>query len=391
MKKMGDFDLRKLLNGGLRRRFPEIRLALFVILVVAATGGLTTSSWACGTAVHHEVVDMAYGALNRQAYPALANLLDTTYQGAIDSGAVFPDMGYGRPADQAYWEHLSEDAHSAEFRTALRDYLMPTFRRLPGSEDDRRTLTFLFGVIAHQEADNPYHFGRDGMAGLLTESMRIDANDHTSVEIGSDVFANVDYGQGGGEDSWWTPLSAIRAAYLAIGHDVVESQIDNGMFALASAHTGLKVIGYPAYLAYMIDLSWTHDNLVGYPVGGLQDGANQTAFAWQQTWDWMSTYRLFLPSAHNGSMSSGLQSRANPTASAVKQSSDALRRTGDSAAHDPRLLIFGNTLLEEGVVKVHSRMENGNLIIERVEVLDYQHLNQIAEEILGVPANASSR
>ena len=252
--------------------FPAARLILIVVLVTAASGGVTTSSQAWGGAAHHEIVDMAYGAIDRGAYPALANLVDTTYQGAIDAGAVFPDMGYGRPADQAYWVHLSEDAHSNEFRQALIDCLLPTFRRLPGSEDDRRSITFLLGVIAHQEADNPYHFGREGVPGLLTEGMRIDANDEITVEAGSDVFANVEYGQGGGEDAWWTPLPAFKSAYLALGHDVVESQVMDGMLALASAHTALKLVGYPTYLAYLIDLSWTHANIVTYPIGGMQRG-----------------------------------------------------------------------------------------------------------------------
>ena len=381
---------RMLGHGAVRRRFPAARLALCVILVAAATGGLTTVSRAWGGAAHHEIVDMAYGALNRQAYPALANLLETTYQGAIDGGAVFPDMGYGRPADQAYWEHLAQDAHDPPFRQALMSYLLPTFRRLPGSEEDRRTITFLYGLIAHQEADDPYHFGRDGVEGLLAAGMRIDGNDHTSVEIGSDVFANVEYGQGGAEDAWWIPLSAVRAAYLAIGHDVVESQIMDGIFIQAAAHTGLKVIGYPAYLAYLIDLSWTHNNLVSYAVGGMQDGANKTAAAWQQTWDWMSAYRVFLPLIRSGLLSIGLQGEANPTAIAGQQTSDALRRTGDSE-YMTRLGIFGHALLEEGVVKVHSRLENGNLIIERVEVLDYERLHELARQMLGGPAGPSSR
>ena len=376
----------KLINSGLKRGFPAGRLALGLILAAAAMSGLTTAGRACGTAVHHEIVDMAYGAIDKQNYSTMANLLESTYQGAIDAGAVFPDMGYGRPADQAYWEHLAQDAHDPPFRQALINSLLPTFRRLPGTEDERRTITFLFGLIAHQEADNPYHFGRDGLPGLLTEGMRIDGNDHTSVEIGSDVFANVEYGQGGNEDAWWTPLSAVRAAYLAIGHDVVESQLSDGVFALASAHTGLKLIGYPAYLGYLIDLSWTHDYLASYPVGGLQDGANQTALAWQRTWDWMSTYRLFLPGINHNTTGIEPQKEFNSSAGAG-QTPETLR----TIPHDPRLMIFGYTLLREGIVKIHSRMENGNLIIERVEVLDYRRLYQAAEQLLDMPAEAGSR
>ena len=141
-------------------------------------------------------------------------------------------MGYGRPADQDYWGHLAQDAHDPPFRAALMNQLLPTFRRLPGSDDDRRTITFMLGVIAHNEADNPWHFNSNNRVSFLEAAMSNDANDHTTVELGTDVFANVEYGQGGTEDSWWTPLPVVRAAYLAIGHDVVESQVADGQYSV---------------------------------------------------------------------------------------------------------------------------------------------------------------
>ncbi|HSR32733.1 MAG TPA: zinc dependent phospholipase C family protein, partial [Anaerolineae bacterium] len=340
---------RKVFHGALGRRFPAARLALCVILVTVTTGGLTTASSACGGAIHHEIVDMAWGALDKPAYPGLATLL-ANYHPATEAGAVFPDFGYGMPFDQEYWAHLANDAHSPEFQRAYLETVRGIFRQ-PGNEDHLRTITFLFGVIGHNEADNPWHFDSGGVQSFLNAAMHIDENDHTSVEVGTDVFANVEYGQGGHSDSWWTPLGAVRAAYLAIGHDVPEYQLEQGMLLLASAHTAIKAIGYPTYLAYLIDLSWSHNNLVSYPLGGMQDGAYHTALAWQAAWDELSTYRTFLPAIYRDSAGSpGVRSQdgANPNASAGQQALDGLRRRADAESMAP-LMLLAQELLDEGV------------------------------------------
>ena len=54
----------KLLSDGLGQRFSVARLALCVILVAAAIGGLATPVQADGGATHHEIVDRAYNAIN---------------------------------------------------------------------------------------------------------------------------------------------------------------------------------------------------------------------------------------------------------------------------------------------------------------------------------------
>jgi hypothetical protein len=77
----------KPLDGGRHRRFPAVRLALFVVLVTAATFGLTTSGLAQGGATHHEIVDRAYATIDRTAYPALGALLDA-HVAAVDGGVV---------------------------------------------------------------------------------------------------------------------------------------------------------------------------------------------------------------------------------------------------------------------------------------------------------------
>ncbi len=386
----------RILNGRLAR-LSAARLALCVLLALAATGGLSAASSACGAATHHVIVDLAYDAVDKQAYPTLG-LMIGAFPDAADGGAIFPDYGYGYllcadAACQQYYRDMAEDAHGAAFIKAYLEQVRGLFRQ-PRSDDDRRTVMFLFGLIAHREADNPWHFGVGSAAGFLSEAMRIDGNNESTVEIGSDIFVSNDYSEGSYSDTWFFPMDAIRAAYRAIGHEVTDTSLTIGLVQLAALHSSTKSIAWASEWAYKLDLPWTHDNLLSYPVGGMQDGANHTALAWQQAWDELSTWRYFMPSIGRGSATSPaaeMQDMANPTANAGHQTGDESRPTGHSGQPAPRLMLLGQQLLKEGAVRVHSRLENGNLFIDRVEIVDQQRVDQLVREMLPELPAPSSR
>ena len=78
-------------------------------------------------------------------------------------GAMFPDWQYALGAAQLPGYDENEVAHWDPFRDALTAELLAVFKRLPASPDtvsdeDGKAIAFLFGLIAHQEADNPWHF-----------------------------------------------------------------------------------------------------------------------------------------------------------------------------------------------------------------------------------------
>jgi hypothetical protein len=385
----------RILNGKPGRRLTAARLAVCVLLAAAATGALNTASSACGGATHHVIVDMAYTALDKPAYPGLTQLLQT-FPEATDGGSVFPDFGYAPMifgSDEQYWRDMAEDAHSLAFRKAYLEYVRSIFRQ-PQSDDDRRTITFLFGLIAHQEADNPWHPHTGPVPGFLPEAMWRDGNTENQVELGSDSFANIEYGEQLFEAAWFFPLGAVQAAYRAIGHEVVQSPMRAGIDAMAALHTLEKGWGYPYYWASLVDLPWTHSNLLTYAEGGMQDGANHTALAWQLAWKDLSSWRSFLPSIRRGSTTSpagGLQDRANPTANAGQQPGDESRPTGHSGQPVPRVMLLAQQLLKEGAVKTHSRLENGNLFIDRVEIVDQQRVDELTRQMLPELSEPGSR
>lgn len=384
----------KPLNGGRHTRFPAVRLALFVALVMAATFGLTTSGRAQGGATHHEIVDRAYAAIDRIAYPALGALLDA-HQPAVDGGAVFPDCCYNMPFDHDWWWDISQLAHESPFQMAYINVVRDAFRRHSSDEANLKAISFLFGVIAHNEADNPFHFG-DGSStpAFLTAALAADYDDTEQyVEEGADVFCVYEHGEGGAEAAWDFPVETVRAAYAALGHDVPALGLQQGLDMVAAYHTYNKAATLAAYLAFQVDLVWTHNNLATYSVGGMDDAAIHAADAWESAWDELSTYRVFLPATLHSSTSSqsqGLQDGANPTASAGQPALDELRRASHSEQYTTRMLLRAQQLIEEGVVKVHSHTKDGIYTIERVEILDQQKLNQFIQEDLAELTSRSS-
>ena len=184
----------KLLSDGLGRRFPAARLALCVILVVAVIGVPASPAQAAGIYTHTWFVERAIQRLAAQGeYAELVSILNK-YPATVNYGALFPDITMTNDRDWAeiahdtvgardnyakYKEFLDSKGYDPRisdlqttyykeflkgpnasippFRKAIIDQMMDHFRNNPRSEGDEQMIAFLFGVIAHQEADVPWH------------------------------------------------------------------------------------------------------------------------------------------------------------------------------------------------------------------------------------------
>jgi hypothetical protein len=363
------------------RRLCAARLALAVFLIATVTLGMTSTVQAQGGHVHHEIVDQAYKAFDRDAYPDLAALLDA-HPNAVDGGAVFPDCCMNMPADGEWWDQMSEVAHSSAFQMAYLNVVRDAFRRHSTDEADLIRISFLFGVIAHNESDNPFHFG-DGSStpAFLTAALAADPDDnHAIVEYGADIFAVYEYGENL-STSWDFPVETVRAAFAALGHSVPALGLQQGLDMVAVVHATTPS-DWLSFELTKIDLVWTHDNLQTYPVGGMQDSAYHAAQAWQLAWDELGTYRLFLPSIQDGPASSSLANRANLIASAGLQTSANLQEAGNTELYTAQMMRLARQLLDEGIVKVHSHTRDGIYSIESVEILNQQRLDQLTNVYL---------
>jgi hypothetical protein len=170
-------------------------LATLLALVFSVVGAQPTQ--AAGIYTHGIFVERAIQVLSDTGgYSELVNILNT-YPAIVNYGATFPDTtlagidddwaemlhdtnilrsnyskflqfmtdkGYTYNWDlqaDRYKEFLEDPNYTAvipEFRAALIAQVLDHYNNTPRSVEDEKMIAFLFGVIAHQEADIPWHW-----------------------------------------------------------------------------------------------------------------------------------------------------------------------------------------------------------------------------------------
>ena len=314
----------KTIHVCLRRRFSAARLVLSVILVAVATFGLAKPGQACGPILHLHVLKRALEIIDQQGNKELATLLrENEWQ--VRYGAVFPDYGYALANDPVFshfkdtakWQNYAQKAHEFEFMKAYIEAVKPTFGS--SNPEDRKAMAFLFGLIAHNEADNPFHFGGNNFISAALQNDKATANaavsclplgadtgpeKHACTEMQIDLFVRDRYegyqlffgwiklGWIFGDycTKWDLPESAKTAVITAYGAqtpaitDVTKTNLLDGY------NTQITACGIEA-TSPRVALPWVEQNFLTWPDGGREDMAIQVAAAWQQTWDWFnSTY-----------------------------------------------------------------------------------------------------
>jgi hypothetical protein len=194
------------------------RIFSCLLLVILMLGMTVPSAQASGLYTHTWFVESAIQQLQAQGgrYAELVRILNK-HAGVVNYGSLFPDItlsisvaglpvttiddnwaeiAHGNTADgltkvveqnylkylefladkgydkynnavqTAYYKQfLGDPAYGAQippFRAALIAEMADHFGNNPRNDDDERMIAFLFGVIAHQEADTPWHLDRPG-------------------------------------------------------------------------------------------------------------------------------------------------------------------------------------------------------------------------------------
>jgi len=321
----------KIHNVKPRQRFLAGRLVLFIFLAVGMVGWPTTSAQAAGIITHTEIVKRAYNKLDKAAYPELATLINS-YRGTVNYGSMFPDWGMAvdkryklggrQQGDNTDYNNLSEDAHDtnpvmnwdrnkpdntsyAPFRSKLAAALLPTFRRSTRTEDDKKAIAFLFGVIAHQEADGLWHINDRNQRGY---GKRWGESADPLIEVYADDHV---YDSSNTIDWSFLPSQEIITAYRkdieSDKNKVSDTMLSTGRDTQRMQYSAQGGYSYapPCYLLFLLPgwvglaisitecalyVSSIPFSIEDYVPGGLQDGARQTARVWQQAWEWLSTY-----------------------------------------------------------------------------------------------------
>jgi hypothetical protein len=286
----------KTFKSGLRWRFPAARLVLCVILVATTTLGQTTPGKAAGIITHAEVVERAIELVDKQAYSDLVDLLNE-HREVVIYGSMFPDWAF-TIFDAALTEVAHDTCHTLNcsthsFRDAFAAQLVPAFRN-PQSEDDRKAIAFLFGLIAHQETDNPWHFSVPGSPLAFESAISLqNAKLGSAAEFVTELLVIRNFLGIKHIPEFWYPEDALVATYKDLGvTDLTVEDLKVGKDRQAAQYYAEIYAAFfvlPKFWG-IIDLPFIFF-LEAYPSGGLNDGAERTAEAWQQTWDWLSTYK----------------------------------------------------------------------------------------------------
>ena len=243
----------------------------------------------CGMVTHNEISQRAFFSFEN---PAFTNIDYHSYissnQGYFEAASAYPDWGYlcQSPA--------GELSHWPPFLEAYKQYFLDNYSL--NSPDTSYLLAFLFGVMAHDESDVLWHWGRQANfsdeQGFL-HSMSHDSSDcldkwnegtdptcHTMGDVGGDFFLAYRGGLDWLDTIWRVPTSDLSQIYQRMGLNISEWEIGGCMAVMFIGAIAEKVGAglifenygkHAAFLAEEVDL-WF--------MGGIDDMAINTQWKW---------------------------------------------------------------------------------------------------------------
>jgi hypothetical protein len=323
-------------------------LSVLMALIFSAAGA--SPAQAAGIYTHSIFVEHAIEKLNAHGgYSELVDILNR-YPDVVNYGATFPDTTYAGIdddwaemlhdtgtvnsnyakflqflADKGYaynWDlqagyykqFLADPDYTSklpEFRAALMAQILDHFNNNPRSADDEKMIAFLFGVIAHQEADSPWHLNCSdpNWRGLECAAGADLGLDEYKLEMTAkffDGFHSVNFSY---VDSVYDTVLAASDAIGARRPDCHATcvaypgdPIRTGNFNLSAFWTEPGIPpGWPWQWGGFND--WIYNHVPG----GIYDGSSLVAGAWMQAWDKLDSTNIYYvkPAASgNGNCSS---------------------------------------------------------------------------------------
>ncbi len=284
----------------MKHRFASKIVVLSVLLALMFSVVGVKPAQAAGPFSHTEVAIMARDLLPPSELKTLLN----DYRGNLLAGSVFPDWGYSVDLvhEGDVYDYYAEIAHLPHFATAYLNYIRRTYSP-PYSDQAKKDIAFLFGIISHQVADPPFHYGFLPFAQAIDTTLIGGVPGHSDVELGVDVFNLFDRGCWDNNPvigcrykwdnvDWYLPTNAIMAAYAELFANGVsanslteESQLLNGWTTFHDRSTAMVDSATQGYTYYTLRLPNTHANYYAYGNGGMTNMAALTAAKWEETWN----------------------------------------------------------------------------------------------------------
>ena len=263
-----------------------MKLTLFHISLIFFSLHLSRS---CGMITHNEISQRAFFSFENPPFTEIDyHSYISSNQEYFEAASAFPDWGYlcQSPA--------GEINHWPPFLETFKQYILDNYAL--NSTENGYLLAFLFGVMAHDEADVLWHWGRQNNVsdeqGFL-HSMAHDSSDcldewnsgtdptcHTIGDTGGDFFLAYRGGLDWLNTIWRVPTSDLSKIYQRIDLNISELEIGACMAVMYTGAVAEKVGSglifenygkHTAFLAEEIDL-WF--------MGGIDDMAINTQWKW---------------------------------------------------------------------------------------------------------------
>jgi hypothetical protein len=230
------------------------------------------------------------------------------------------DKGYSKTASGGlqtdyYKDFLKDPAYTARvpnFRAALMQQLVERFKHNPRTVDDEKMIAFLFGLIAHQESDIPWHWNDSSWLGFEKwaeiqglKSCGFVIPDLNAVEPCFDVvllyYDNPDHVLSfsflptikpvvfAASDSVGIPRPACNGRateFLNLFWDVCNDQntpLEDGQSQVELFWQAIQTNPFGDHPGWLNDVQT-------YVPGGIDHGSAFVAGAWMQTWDLLKNH-----------------------------------------------------------------------------------------------------
>ena len=192
----------------------------------------------CGMITHNEISQRAFFSFENPSFTKIDyRSYISSNQGYLEAASAYPDWGYlcKSPA--------GELSHWPPFIEAYKQYFLDTYSL--NSSNNSHLIAFLFGIIAHDESDVLWHWGRQNsfsdQQGFL-HSMSHDSSDcldewnegtdptcHTLGDVGADFFLAYRGGLDWLDRVWKVPTYDLSQIYQRIGLNISQWEIGGCM------------------------------------------------------------------------------------------------------------------------------------------------------------------
>mmetsp|Transcript_17099 Transcript_17099/g.66590 ORF Transcript_17099/g.66590 Transcript_17099/m.66590 type:complete len:807 (+) Transcript_17099:26-2446(+) len=265
---------------------------------VAVLLGLAFVVIGCGVTQHNLIAHRAMhwfdpGLVGGPQYAAFADILANN-QGSFQNGAAFPDWGYA-----CFHSDQSEAAHWPPFTLHSARYLRENCGMQVGNwtTDCQQLGAFLFGVVAHQIADIPWHdltATYPSRQGFIQEMANIEFDGdfgtaHTIADTGAEFVIAREFDLSFIIAEWHLPVDALLAIYDSMGYPLEAFTLEACNVLLYAEVHAIKYFGdllYPYASRRSVFLT---DQQLNYWSGGMDANTALVVDCWQDYLEyWLS-------------------------------------------------------------------------------------------------------